>query len=129
MKAVQEALVAALGAHAPLAEAVTGIFDGPPARARFPYVAIGEAVSADWGTKTALGREVRVAVTIWDDGLRPGRLHALMSEAETAIEAMARELNGWRVASLVFLRSRVARDAGGAWAGLVEYRVRVLEEN
>jgi hypothetical protein len=31
------------------------------------------------------------------------------------------------VASLVFLRSLVARDPQGPWAGLVEFRVRVLE--
>lgn len=127
MRAVQEAAVAALRGHAALAGAVTGIFDGPPARARFPYVAMGESVVADWGTKTARGREVRLAVIVWDDGLKPARLHGLMCEVETAVEAMSREFGGWRVASLAFLRARVVRDADGPWAGLVEYRVRVLE--
>lgn len=125
--AVQAALVVALGGHAGLAEAVSGIFDGPPARAAYPYVSIGEAVSTDWSSKTARGREIRIAVTIWDDGERPALLHGLMADAEDAIDGMARDLDGWRVASLAFLRARIVRDADGPWAGLVEYRVRVME--
>lgn len=124
--AVQTALMAALQAHAPFAGAISGIFDGPPRRASFPYAAIGDAVSADWGSKGARGREIRIAVMLHDDGERPGRLHGLMAAAEDAIEAMARDLEGWRVASLVFLRARVARDVDGPWLGTVEYRVRVM---
>jgi hypothetical protein len=127
MRVVQEAVIAALRGHAPLADAVTGIFDGPPARARYPYVSMAESVSTDWGTKTARGREVSVAAMLWDDGRRPARMQALMDAVEDAIEGMARDLDGWRVASLVLRRSRMVRDADGPWAGLVEYRVRILE--
>jgi hypothetical protein len=126
-EAVQAGLVAALEGHAPLATMVSGVFDGPPARAAYPYVAIGEAVNGDWSHKTARGREHRLAITIWDDGASAARMHGLMAEAETAIEAMARDLDGHRVASLVFLRSRIVRSATGPWAGLIEYRARTLE--
>jgi len=118
---VQKALVAALATL----EGV-GVFDGPPARAAYPYVAIDGGFSTDWSTKTAAGREHRIAVTLWDDGRSAARLHALMAEVGSAIEAMPRALEGCRVASLVFLRSRVTRDAAGPWAGIVEYRVRVM---
>jgi hypothetical protein len=126
-EAVQAALVAALAAHAPLAGAVSGIFDGPPAWAAFPYVAIGAGTSSDWSHKTARGREQRVAATIWDDGDNPARLQRLIAAAEDAIEAMATTLDGHRIVSLTFLRSRMLRDADGPWAGIVEYRVRTLE--
>jgi hypothetical protein len=125
VQAVQAALVAALTGHAGLAG--VGIFDGPPARAAFPYVAIGESVTGDWSHKTGKGREQRLAITIWDDGQSAARLHGLMAEAECAIEGMARELDGHRLVSLVFLRSRIIRDAGGPWAGLIEFRARTLE--
>lgn len=125
--AVQKAVVAAMKAHAPLAGAVSGVFDGPPAGACFPYVAMAESPCVDWSHKSGRGREIRLAVSIWDDGKRAARLHALMREAEAAIEGMVVALDGWRVVSLNFLRSRVVRDADGPWAGLVEYRVRVLE--
>jgi hypothetical protein len=121
VEAVQAALVTALGTMA------IDVFDGPPVRAAYPYAAIGDAVASDWSTKTARGREVRIAVTIWDDGERPARLHGLMADAEDAIETLARDLDGWRVASLALLRARIVRDADGPWAGLIEYRVRVME--
>ena len=127
-EAVQAALVAALNGHAALATAVSGVFDGPPARAAYPYVAIGESLTADWSHKSGRGREHRLAITIWDDGESAARLHGLMAEAETAIETMARDLDGHRVVSLVFLRSRILRDADGPWAGLIEYRARTLED-
>lgn len=122
VEAVQVALLAALGAVDGLA-----LFDGPPARAAFPYAAVGEAVSGDWSVKDRRGREVRTAIAIWDDGQSAARLHVLMAAAEDAIEAMARDLAGWRVASLVLLRARIRREADGPWAGTIEYRVRVLE--
>jgi hypothetical protein len=41
---------------------------------------------------------------------------------------MDSELDGHRITSVAFLRSRVVRDADGPWAGIVEYRVRTLED-
>ncbi|MDB5685366.1 MAG: hypothetical protein JWM75_3064 [Sphingomonas bacterium] len=127
-QAVQAALVSALEGHAPLAAEIGGVFDGPPARAVFPYVAIGAGASGDWSHKTGRGREHRLALTIWDDGDSPSRLHRLMAEAEHAIEAIDRDIGGHRIASLLFLRSRVVRDADGPWAGIIEYRARTLED-
>jgi Protein of unknown function (DUF3168) len=128
VQAVQAAAIAALQTHPVLAQSLSGIYDGPPVRAAFPYISLAGSLSTDWSTKTAIGREIRLALTVWDDGEEPARLHNLMSHAEEAIAAMARDLPGWRVASNVFLRSLVARDAAGPWAGLVEHRVRVLAQ-
>lgn len=125
--AVQAAAVAALEAHPALSVALTGVFDGVPERQAFPYAAVADGLVSDWSTKTAIGREVRLAVTVWDDGEEATRLHQLMGQAEEAIAAIARDLPGWRVASSVFTRSLVARDPAGPWAGLVEHRVRVLQ--
>ena len=52
---------------------ITGVFDGPPARASFPYVVIDAGMESDWSHKSGEGREVLVAVTVWDD--QPSRLH------------------------------------------------------
>jgi Protein of unknown function (DUF3168) len=128
VQAVQAAAIAALEAHPVLAQILTGVFDGPPVRASYPYIAAGDGLSSDWSTKTATGREIRLALTIWDDGEEASRLHNLMGHAEEAIAAMARDLPGWRVASNVFLRSFIARDPAGPWAGLVEHRIRILSQ-
>ena len=121
--AVQAAVVAALAGVTGL----SGVYDGPPPRAHFPYLVISGGGSADWSTKTARGRELRVGLTIWDDGAEAARLHALMAQVEDAVPGIARDLAGWRVAGVVFVRSLVVRDAAGPWAGFVEFRVRVLE--
>ncbi|HMS21593.1 DUF3168 domain-containing protein [uncultured Sphingorhabdus sp.] len=123
---LQSALVTAVETHPVLADELTGVFDGPPPRAAFPYISINDEVSADWSTKTATGREIRMGLTVWDDGESATRLHQLISHVEDAVAALPRDLSGWRIASIVFLRSFVARTAAGAWAGVVDYRIRML---
>jgi hypothetical protein len=122
--AVQRAAVAVIEAHPGLASGLSGVFDGPAPRTPYPYVSVAGGLSSDWSTKTALGREVRLALTVWDDGEEPTRLQALVGQVEE--EDVARDLPGWRIASNIFLRSVIARDAAGPWAGLVEQRIRLL---
>ncbi len=124
--AVQAAAVAAVEAHSQLSGVLTGIYDGPPPRAPYPYVAVSDGTVSDWSTKTAAGREIRLVLTVWDDGEEAARLHTLMGHVEDAIATIPHDLPGWRIASLVFTRSLVARDPAGPWAGLVEHRVRLL---
>lgn len=121
MIALQAALVSALTEGAGL-EALTGIHDGAPPRAAFPYAVLETGIATDWSTKTERGREHRLVVTIWDEGDRAARLHALMAAAETAIESLA--VPG--LVGLSFVRTRVARDPAGPWAGFVDYRARVI---
>ena len=107
---------------------VTGVFDAPPVRCALPYAVAEEAVLADWGTKDMAGREGRLAVLLYDGGERPVRLRVLAGAAEDAVSGMAREIGeGWRVASLVFVRSRVLRD-GVRWVAVSEWRIRILRE-
>ncbi len=126
MQALQAAAFSVLEAHPVLGPEITGIYDDPPSRAVFPYVSIADGLSTDWSTKTEQGREIRLALTVWDDGEEASRLSSLMGHVEDAVAAMPRDLPGWRIASLVFLRSIVVRDAAGPWAALVEHRVRML---
>lgn len=124
--ALQEAVIDALQSSVPIMAAVSGVYDGPPPRASFPYISVSDGSQSDWSTKTEDGREIRLALTVWDDGEEPATLHSLMHEVEAIIATLPRGLDGWHIASLVFLRSMVVRDAAGPWAGLIEHRVRVL---
>ncbi len=123
---LQAAAITALQTHPALAATLSGIYDGSPARAVFPYISVANGLSTDWGTKTQLGREIRLALTVWDDGDEPTRLQQLAGHVEDAIAALPRDLPGWGIASCVFLRQLVLRDAAGPWAALVEYRIRLL---
>ena len=126
LAALQTALLAAMEAHPVLSAKLTGIYDGPPPRAAFPYVAMGDALVTDWSTKTASGREIRLPLTLWDDGENAARMSDMMAHVEDAVAAVPRQIPGWHVASIIFLRSMVVRDAAGPWAGLVEHRIRML---
>lgn len=117
--ALQAAMTVALEQVGGLA----GIFDGPPARAPYPYVAIDAGLETDWSHKSGEGREVSLAVTIWDE--QPARLHELAD----AVERQMRELqsaDGWQVVSLRLIRRRIIRDVAGPWAAAVDFRARLL---
>lgn len=105
---------------------ITGVYDGPPARASFPYAVLDAGTESDWSHKSGEGREVLVAVTIWDD--QPVRLHALADTAEAAVAA-ARDVQGWELASLRMLRRRTVRDVAGPWAAAIDFRARLLAKN
>ena len=120
------ALVAALRGAGDFGGVLNGVFEGPAVRASAPYAEVQPLVAVDWSTKDRAGRELRPAVTIRDAGETPARLHALIGAACDAVLAMPRELDGWRVASLMFVRSRMLREEPGRWAATVEFRVRVL---
>lgn len=102
---------------------VTGVFDGPPARASFPYVAIDGGLESDWSHKSGEGREVLVAVTVWDD--QPARLHGLADAAEAAVAGTS-AVEGWQLVSLRLIRRRTVRDVAGPWATAIDFRARLL---
>jgi hypothetical protein len=117
--ALQQAAVAALRTL----NGLDGVYDGPPARAAFPYAAIAETLESDWSHKSGTGREVRIAIALWDE--QPARLHALAGLAQAALEGVEAGEGGWRIASIHFLRCRTARDTDGRWAATIEYKARL----
>ena len=117
--ALQSAFAAALGEVSGL----TGVFDGPPARAAYPYVALDATTETDWGHKSGDGREVMVAITLWDD--QPVRLHGLADAVEAAVAGIV-GVAGWQLVTMRVVRRRVVRDVAGPWAAAVDFRARML---
>ena len=117
--ALQSAIAVALDG----VEDLSGVFDGPPARASYPYAAIDATTETDWSHKTAEGREVLVGITIWDD--QPVRLHELADAVETSLNALP-ALDDWQIVTLRLVRRRVLRDVAGPWAAAVDFRARML---
>ncbi|SEL13620.1 Protein of unknown function [Sphingomonas palmae] len=107
---------------------VNGVWEGAGVSAAAPFVLLGDVVASDWSTKDAAGRELRVAVTVRDRGDSPVRAGELAAAVEAAVAGLPRALDGWRVASVVLLRSSVVASGKGAWAAMVNHRVRVLAE-
>jgi hypothetical protein len=99
-----------------------------PGKAAVPFVQLRDLTASDWGTKDRAGREVRVGVTVRDMGDLPARAEALGRAAEAALLALPRDLDGWRVASVVPTRSAMVSEGERRWAALVDVRVRMLED-
>ena len=102
---------------------LTGVFDGPPARAAYPYAAIDAANETDWSHKSGAGREVLVALTVWDD--QPVRLQQLADAVEDQMQSLGSPA-GWQLVTMRMMRRRVMRDVAGPWAAAVDFRARML---
>lgn len=117
--AIQTAIAAALDSIAELG----GVFDGPPARAAFPYATIDAATETDWSHKSGEGREVLVGLTVWDD--QPVRLRELADAVEAQVQSVT-AVDDWQLVTMRLLRRRVVRDVAGPWAAAIEFRARML---
>lgn len=104
---------------------LTGVFDGPPARAAYPYAVIDAGTETDWSHKSGEGREVLCAVTLWDE--QPPRLHELADAAELRVTTLA-GVSGWSLVSIRMLRRRMIRDVAGPWAAAIDFRARLLAD-
>jgi HK97 family phage prohead protease len=71
------------------------------------------------------GRRIGFVERVEEDA-RGLRVIAQMDPSAPPVAALPRDLPGWRIESCVFLRSFVARNPAGAWAGVVDYRIRML---
>lgn len=120
--AVQAAALAALRGVAGL----NGVCLAPPVKATPPYAELGDLLSGDWSVKDRAGRELRLLVTVRDAAESNARVQALVAAVCATIEGLPRDLDGWRVTSVVLVRSRASGRPVGRWSAVVEYRVRVL---
>lgn len=127
MSGASEALRAAAAAALAAVPAIGRVYDAPPLQAALPHALVTIDVESDWSHKSGAGREVRLAVSIFDEGERPLRLRSLAGAAEAAVAALGGELDGWRLVSLQFLRTRLVRGRGGGWTAVIEHRARMLE--
>ena len=116
---MQTALAAALGNISEL----SGTFDGAPARAAYPYAVMDLGSESDWSHKSGEGREVTIAITVWDD--QPIRLHALADQVEVAVRGIT-AVDGHQLVNLRLMRRRVVRDVAGPWAAAIDFRARLL---
>jgi hypothetical protein len=128
---VRAAVIDALRGDAALMAGLNGLFDGAAGRASAPYGVVGECVATDWGAKGLEGREMTLAISLFDVGETPGRLAGWLARVDAVVRGvdmaggwMAGE---WRVVGARLVRSRVARTgARDGWQALADYRIRLV---
>ena len=119
-------LLAWLAADPLLAAGLNTITEEAPLRASPPWLGIVASASTDFGHKTGMGREVRVAIelqTLGDDACGTGNLVAAI---EARIAKLPADQPDFRVASLTFLRARSEQRGEARRAVLLEYRARLI---
>ncbi|MEG3091337.1 tail completion protein gp17 [Sphingomonas sp. PB1R3] len=99
------------------------LFDAVPVRASVPQAVLGEPSESDWGAAGIEGRELRVTVTLTDEGERPLRLRTAMQAVE-AIALPDMLADGWLVAGWTAMATRMAKT-GARWTASVEWRARL----
>lgn len=122
-----EALARAAAEVLAVVEGLGGVHEARPVQAAFPHAVVETGAELDWSHKTGVGREVRLAIVVRDQGERSARVRGLAAAAEAAVEGIGGELEGWRLVSLLFVRGRVLAEAKGAWRAESEYRGRMLK--
>lgn len=106
-----------------LAPLGVALFDAVPVRASVPQAVLGEPSDSDWGAAGIEGRELRVALTLTDEGEQPRRLRACVQAVE-AIGLPEILADGWRVAGLSVTATRMAKT-GARWTASLEWRARL----
>ena len=124
--AFRAALLAWFAADPVLAAELNSITEEAPLRASPPWLGIVASASGDFGHKTGMGREVRVALELQYLGDDPAEAADLVNAIEARVAALPPDQPGYRVASLTFLRARAEQRGEARRAFLLEYRARLL---
>ena len=124
--ALRAALISHLTEDPLISDQLSAITEEAPVRASLPWLAIVASASADWSHKTGEGREVRVAMELQMRGDDPATAGQLVQDIEQRIAVIPHEQDGFRIASVQFLRARTEQRGGTIRAVLLEYRFRLL---
>lgn len=124
--AFRAALLAWLASDSALSASLNAIVEEAPSRTALPWLALTASASADWSAKDVAGREIRVALELNYRGDDPLSEAALVAGIERRVETLPTTQDGFRIASLTFLRARAEQRGEARRALVLEYRARVL---
>ncbi|ODT91465.1 MAG: hypothetical protein ABS86_02505, partial [Sphingobium sp. SCN 64-10] len=121
--AVRGAMLAALRDDTALMALVNQVSDGEPVKASPPWLQMGDPVATGWGARGVDGLTVRQPLQLVLRGDDLARVTAILTAVDTALAALDGDLGEWRITSLRFERSRIARGAAG-WRASIDYVAR-----
>lgn len=107
---------------------ISQVSDGAPIQAGDCAVAVDAGPQTDWGFKGGEGAELRLAIVLTCAGEAPARARMLGERIRAATATIGPDLGGWRLVSMVMLRSRLLRERGPKWTAVAEYRARMMRE-
>lgn len=123
---LRAALLGWLAEDPVLTAELNAIVEEAPSRTALPWLALAASASADWSTKTARGREVRLALELHCRGDRADDAALLVGRIEALVEGLPPQQCGFRIANVQFLRARAEQRPANTRAILLEYRFRLI---
>lgn len=105
-------------------EGLAGIYDGPPARAEYPYLVVDCGTETDWSCASHRGREVTLQLIVWDD--QPARLAELEERFETSLSPKI-DVTGWGMVTLHLREKKRLRQPGAPGNCSFRFRTRLLQ--
>ena len=124
--ALRSAVARWLASDPLLADMLNSIEEDGPVAASPPHLALVASAGTDWSTKTARGREIRLALELAGRGDDPAETAALAGRIEQRIATLAPQQAGFRVVVTRFLRSRVERRRRNGRAVLLEFAFKLI---
>ena len=107
---------------------LAGTDEAAPIQAAIPSASVATGLETDWGHKNGVGRELRLSVLLRDEGESPARLRMLSDAVQAALQNLETG-GGWRLVTMIFVRSIFTAQAPGKWSAGLDYRARMLADS
>lgn len=121
---LQEAVFSALSGDETITEQLAGIYDEPPADARYPYLAMGDTNITVQDLKDRDGAQINFDITLWSDEPSQMQVKELMAHTDAVLHDTDLSLNGFDIVYLRLSSAGVIRqwnEQGSLYRGRLSY--------
>lgn len=122
--AARAAILSALSGDAALAGLINQISEGDPVKASTPWLMLGDGASSGWGARGVDGVTLRQPIQLLLRGDDLSAVTGIVDRVDMVMRALPGDLGGWRLTSLRFERSRIARTRN-EWRATIDYALRL----
>ncbi len=121
---LQVAVFEALAADTALSARLTGVYDEPPAEARYPFLAFGETNVRENGLKDRDGVTINFDVFLWSAEASQMEVKELMALADKVLHSAGLLVQGHDLITLKMISAGVIRqfnEQGSLYRGRLSY--------
>jgi hypothetical protein len=126
--ALQTALYSRLSTDSNLTSTLgAGVYDEVPEGSSFPYVAMGESTSIDFGTKDVDGSENTITIHVWSQYKGSKETKNIMDRLHDLLHNYSLSVSGANLINLRFEFADLIRDPDGITRhGIIRFRAILL---
>jgi len=121
-KSVQQSLYALLNGDSTLSGIVSGVYDNPPEQQEYPYIVIDTLTSRDWSTRSTLGFNTTIPLTVYSQSGTQQVLDILDRIYELVVEGNITLLDHQLVAMHFEMHDVRTEEDGVTHSGEIRFR-------